>query len=38
MSVDEIDIEAAPYRLFNDSVKKWPLSASMREESEQLPQ
>jgi hypothetical protein len=37
MSVDEIDIEAAPYRLFNDSVKKWSLNA-IREESEKPPQ
>lgn len=33
MGVDEIDVEAAPYRLFNDSVKKWSLNA-IREVSE----
>jgi hypothetical protein len=37
MSVEEIDVKAAPYRLFNDSVKKWSLSA-IKEESEKPPQ
>jgi hypothetical protein len=26
--VEEVENEAAPYRLFNDSVKKWSLNAA----------